>query len=168
MDMQFHAKEADFVSANWAYLKRHWWPFVFNYRLPIGMFVVAIAVLFLHPESSQGSRWILAIGIGLGAYVVVAHRWSWHRQFQRSARARQLISATVNGDFIRLSAENYKVVTSWSDLTDIYESDRVFMFATSKGTVMFLPKASLSKAQIEELRSLISVNARGKVRLASA
>jgi len=84
MDIHFHMNEADYVSANWAYFRHHWLRFLYGYRLPIGIAGAAIAVMLVHPERSQDAAWILSIGIGLIAYILIAHRWTWHRQFQRS------------------------------------------------------------------------------------
>jgi hypothetical protein len=168
MNIHFHMNEADYVSANWAYFRHHWLRFLYGYRLPIGISGAAIAVMLVHPERSQDAAWILSIGIGLIAYILIAHRWTSHRQFQRSPFRQRLVSATINGDSVRLSVENHEVVKTWSELTDIYESHRLFLFGTAKGKILFLPKASMSEPQIKELRSLISAKAMGKVKLTSA
>jgi hypothetical protein len=164
VDFQFHWAEPDYVSANWAYIKRHWWSYVYSYRVPIGIAAASVAVILQYPESSSSIVWILAVGIGLIAYILLTYRWTWRRQSQQFGQG--LISATVDGESIRLSGARYRIVKQWREISDIYESNRVFVFGSGKTKLLFLPKAAMSAAQVNELRDLISANATGKVKLA--
>jgi hypothetical protein len=77
------------------------------------------------------------------------------------------ISAEINGESVTLRGQKSEVTASWRDLADVYESDWGFMFRTAKRKSLFLPKAAMSRLRVEELRVLISNNAKGKVQLAS-
>lgn len=165
MDFQFHSTEPDYLSANWAYTKRHWWSLVYGYRLPIGIAAASVAVILQYPESWRTIVWTLAVGIGLITYILITHRWNWRRQFQSFGQG--LISATVDGESITLRGARYGTNMQWREITDIYESNRVFLFGRTKSRLLFLPKAAMSEPQVNELLGLISTNAKGKVRLAS-
>jgi hypothetical protein len=164
LDHQFHWTEPDYLSANWAYLKRNWWSFVYGFRLPIGIATASVVVILQNPNSWRDIVGILAVGIGLIAYILITYRWSWRRKFQSFGQG--LISATVDGESIRLRGARNVVTMQWLEITDIYESNRVFLFGRSKSRLLFLPKAAMNQPQINELRDLISANAKGKVRLA--
>ena len=164
MDFQFHFKEADYASANWAYIKRHWWRFVYAYRLPIGLTGASIAVILQYPNTWREIVWILAIGVGLIIYILITYRWYWYRQSQGFGQ--RLISATVDGESIRLRGARNEIVRQWREVTDIYESNRVFVFGSANSKILFLPKVAMSQPQINELHALISANAKGRVRLA--
>jgi hypothetical protein len=163
VDFQFNLTESDYVSANWAYIKRHWWRFVYQYRLPIGIAGASVAVILQYPESWRDFIWILAVGIGLITYILITYRWKWHRQFQNFGQ--RLISATVDGESIRLRGARDGIVKQWQEFTDICESNRLFVLASASSRLLFLPKATMSPLQIDELRDLISANAKGKVSL---
>jgi hypothetical protein len=167
MDMQFQWTEAEYVSAQVAYQKRHWFPYIYSYRLPIGMVVVAAAFMCFHPESYQVGGSIMAVGFGLILYVAISYRWRWRRDFRAHPALQKPIAITVAGDSIRLSREKAERVIQWNEITDIYESPRGFFFSTTKRKVpLLVPKLSMTDVQIAELRNIVSVNARGKVRLA--
>jgi hypothetical protein len=166
MDVQFHLKEADFVSAHWVHVKRHWWRFLSRHRWAAEIALAALAVVVLHPETRRVSAWILLGGVALVAAIVIRYRWSWHRQFQK--RGERAISASVSEESITVRGGTQDVVRRWSEVAYVDESDRIFLFGAAKGRVLFLPKSALSQAQIVELRLLISSNAKGKAKLMSA
>jgi hypothetical protein len=163
MDIQFHLKEADFVSAGWMYVKQHWWRFLYRYRHPLEIAGAALAIIVLHPESRRDAAWVLLVGLALIGCVLLRYRWVWHRQFQRFGE--RTVSATVNLESISLRGGKQETVRRSGEFTYICESDRIFLFSTVKGGILFLPKAPLSEAQIGELRCLISAHATGKVKL---
>jgi len=163
VDIQFQWTEPDYVSANWAYIKRHWWRFIYGYRLPIGIAAASMAVILQYPESWRSIIGILAVGIGLIIYVLITHRWNWRRQFRQFGQG--VISGAVDRESIRLHGARYGITMKWSEMTDIYESSRVFLFGRNKSRLLFLPKAAMSQLQISELRDLISVHAKGKIRM---
>jgi hypothetical protein len=164
MEVQFHLKEADQVAAGWSYIKHRWLRYLYRHRHPVAIAGAALAIVVLHPESRRDAVWVFVLGLALIALVLLRYRWAWHRQFQRFGE--RTMSATVNEEAIRLRGAKHEVVRRWEQFAYISESDRVFLFVTFEGRILFLPKTALSQAQIAELRSLISANAKAKVKLA--
>jgi len=164
MESRFPLKEADLVSAHWTYTKRHWWRFLSRHKRAAEIALASLAIVTLHPETRRVSAWILLAALVPVVGVILRYRWTWHREFQDYGE--RIISATVDGESIRLRGRR-DVVRRWNEIAYVDESRRVFLFGTVNGSVLFLPRAALSHAQLAELRLLILTNAKGKTKLAS-
>lgn len=165
MEIQFHLAEADYASASRTYLKHNPWTFFLAFRYPIGIAVAAIAISVQHPDALQSAGWVLAIGIGLGAYFWAVYRRNWYRRFRGRPVGHRLISATIDGDSISFRGQTQEVAGRWDKFRDIFESNRFFVFEGTNRRVLFIPKAALTELQLQELRGVISANAKCKVRL---
>jgi len=163
MEVSFQLNETDYVSANLAYFRRRWWPLLYGYRLPIGIAVIAFAVILQHPESGRDVVGLFAVGIGLIAYILITYRWTWRRRYE--AFGQRTVSATIDRDSIRFHGGRQEVVRGWTEFADIHETNRIFLFEMRNRRVFFLPKSAMNQTQINELRNLISANAKGKVKL---
>lgn len=168
MEVQFRMAEPDYVSANWTYLKQRPWRFVLGYRFPIGLAAVALLIIAKNPERWVDVGCILAVGLTLIGYIFLAHRWSWHRQFQQQGLGERLISLTIDAQSVRLREKTNELASRWDEISFIHEAHLIFMFGTVKGKLIYLPKTAMSQTQIHELKMLIAANARCKVRLTSS
>jgi hypothetical protein len=163
MEFQFKLSEDDYVSAHLSYLKRYPWRFLWWFRYPVAVAGAAILLALQRPDSRHIAAWLFLIAAGTSAYIVLAFRWDRRQEFRRTLLGQRLISATINGESVSWRGEKSEITANWKDIMHVYESHRGFMFRTAKRKNFFLPKAAMSRLQVEELRSFVSSNAKGKV-----
>jgi hypothetical protein len=96
------------------------------------------------------------------------YRRNWNRYFKKTPLWNDIVSATVDGQSIRLVGQSFKVNKDWGEFPNIYESTRLFIFGRGDNKLLFLPKSGMSESQIGELRAIISASAKGEVNLASS
>jgi YcxB-like protein len=165
MTIVFRIHQADFVSAHWAYILRHRFHFIYAYSLPLFMVAVAMIVVLEYPESWPKVGQLIVIGTGMIAWVLFVYWRNWIRRFGNGRFGHQIVTAEVNADGVRTRIQTRQATYTWEAFSDIYESRRVFVFLRRDATFVFFPKSEMNSGQQEELRGLITSNAKGKVKL---
>jgi YcxB-like protein len=167
MIAQFRWNEADLVSAQKVWLRRHPGAHLRGYWFPVAVAVLSVAVLVFKPEAGIASLVGIALALLLFGVSALRTRWRWHRQFKRSALGHDEVTAKVDKHGLDLHSQSYDVYHSWGECSDIYESEGVIIFETANGSFVFLPKRDLSHAQLLDLRNTIVTYARVQPSLAS-
>jgi hypothetical protein len=167
MTIQLHWTESDIASAHWAYLRHSPWRLARQFRRPIVAIAVSTMILFQYPESWQIIGWLILFNTGTIAFDMFFYRRNWNRYFKKTPLWNDLVSATVDGQSIRLEGQTFEVNKDWAEFTNVYESARLFVFGRADNKLLFLPKSGMSESQIRELRAIISTSAKGKVKLES-
>ena len=168
MTIQIRWTEADIASAHWAYLRQSPWRLARQFRRPIVAVIVSVIILFQYPESWQTVGWLILFDAGTIAFDMFFYRRNWDRYFKKTPVWNDVVSATIDGQSIRLQGQSFEVIRAWREFSNIYESNRLFVFGRADKKLSFLPKTGMSELQIAELRAIISAHANGKVRLASS
>lgn len=168
MTMDVRYAESDYVSAQTAWLMQHPFALVRGFWYPLAVLVVVIIAVANHPEHWRNAVIVALIAVGLIAFSLLITRWRWHRQFKKIPWMQHLVSATLDGQGIKLKGEGFEAVDYWGTISDIRETDSVFVFFQAGSAFIFLPKREMSPFQLKEIRSVIGSNARGKIKLAPA
>jgi hypothetical protein len=167
MTIQLRWTESDIASAHWAYLRYSPWRLARQFRRPIVAVAVSIIILFQYPESWRIVGWLILLDVGAIAFDMFFYRRTWNQYFKKTPLWNDIVSATVDGQSIRLEAQSFKIAKDWGEFANIYESTRLFVFGRSDNKLLFLPKSGISESQIVELRTIISASAKGTVNLGS-
>jgi hypothetical protein len=167
MTVQFQWSEADFVSAQKVWLRRHPWAHLRGYWFPVVIAALSVAVVVFKPE--VGLKGLLGIALALLLFGLSAllTRWRWHRHFKRTPLWHDDVTARVDQHGINLQSQSYNVHHSWGECSDIYEAEGVIIFEAANGSFVFLPKRDMSQAQLLDLRNTIVTYARVQAQLAS-
>jgi hypothetical protein len=168
MTIQLRWTEADIASAHWAYLTQSPWRLARQFRRPIMAIAVSVIILFQFPDSWQIVGWLIVFNAGTITFDLFFYRRNWNRYFKKTAVWNDVVSATLDGQSIKLQGQSFEVTRGWREFSNIYESNRLFVFWRADNKLSFLPKTGMSELQIAELRSMISANANGTVKLASS
>jgi hypothetical protein len=167
MTLQFSWTDSDIASAHWAYLMQHPWRLARQFRRPLVAGAVSIVILFQYPASWQIVGWLILLDVGAIAFDLFFYRRNWNKYFKKTPLWNDILSATVDGQSIRLEGQSFKVNKNWEEFSSIYESARLFVSGRVDNKLLFLPKSGMSESQIAELRAIISASAKGTVKLAS-
>lgn len=81
---------------------------------------------------------------------------------------RNRVSVTVDGQGIKLKGQSFEAVDYWGTISEIHETNKVFMFFSPSNAFIFFPKREMAVLEVIEVRSVIASNAKGKVRLATS
>jgi hypothetical protein len=168
MTIRFRWTDSDIASAHWAYLMQRPWRLARQFRRPIVAVAVSIVILFQYPASWQTVGWLILLDVGTIAFDLFFYRRNWNQYFKKTPLWNDALSATVDGQSIRLEGQTFKVDKDWGEFTNVYESARLFVFGRADNKLLFLPKSGISESQIRELRAIISTSAKGKVKLSSS
>ena len=108
---------------------------------------------------------ILAALMALPETIRTARKW--HRHFNRffSKDAENL--ATIDERGVTIAAQGRRETHGWQGFSRIYDAGRVVVFEKDADHFVFLPKAAMSGAQLDELRRLAITAPNCKVSLAS-
>lgn len=164
MTVQFRWAEADYASAGWAWYKHHPWKLALGFWYSILILVVVGIAAFENPQSW---RIELSVSVGIVGFAVLVQRYRWHRYFAKTPLFHDDVSAAIDGQSIKLSGKTFQAIHQWGGFSDVYETGRVFVLEKTTSAFVFLPKAGMGQSQIHELRSVISANAKCKVKFAS-
>jgi hypothetical protein len=167
MTIQFRWTDSDIASAHWAYLMQRPWRLARQFRRPIVAVAVSIGILFQYPASWQTVGWLILLDVGTIAFDLFFYRRNWNQYFKKTPLWNDTLSATVDGQSIRLEGQSFKLNKNWEEFSNICESARLFVFGRADNKLLFLPKSGMSESQIAELRAIISASAKGTVKLAS-
>jgi hypothetical protein len=168
MTIKLRWTESDIASAHWAYLRHSPWRLARQFRRPIVAIAVSTVILFQYPESWQIIGWLILFNAGTITFDMFFYRRNWNRYFKKTPLWNDIVSATFDGQSVRLVGQSFKVNKDWGEFPNIYESTRLFIFGRGDNKLLFLPKSGMSEAQIGELRAIISASAKGEVNLASS
>jgi hypothetical protein len=166
MNVQLRWTDADVASAHWAYLRHNPLPFIRYFRYSIVAVVVSGTILIQYPESWKVVGWLIFLDAGTIAYQLFLSRRSTNLRFKNSRLWQDTVSVIIEGNSIRMTGPSFDKTVEWSEFSEIFESKSIFIFGTGRKKILFLPKSGMSESQIEELRTLISTYAKGKVHLA--
>ena len=167
MIAQFHWNEADYVSAQKVWLRRHPWTHLRGYWFPVAVGALSAAIVVFKPDVGLKGMFGVALALLLIGFSALRTRWRWHQNFKRTPLWHDEVAAKVDQNGINLHSQSYDVHHSWGECSDIYESEGVINFETANGSFVFLPKRNLSHAQLRDLRNTIVTYARVEARLAS-
>lgn len=167
MIAQFHWNEADFVSAQKVWLRRHPGAHLRGYWFPVVVAALSVAILVFKPEVAIAGLVGVVLALLLLGFSGIRTRWRWHQQFNRSALSRDEVTAKVDKQGLNLHSQNYDVYHSWGECAEIYEAEGVVVFETANESFVYLPKRDLSHAQLLDLRNTIVTYARVEAELAS-
>src|ERR1700730_17096659 len=119
MTIQFRWSEADFVSAQWTWIKNHPWKLVLGFWYPIAILILAIAIFATNPNPGKWVNFlpILLIVAGIVGFALLLQRWRWHRQFKRTPLWRDEVLATVDGQSIRLKGQTFESTQYWGQFS---------------------------------------------------
>jgi hypothetical protein len=168
MTIQLRWTEADIASAHWAYLSDKPWRLARQFRRPIVAMIVSAIVLIQYPESWQLIGWIILLNAGAIAFDMFFYRRNWNQYFKKTPLWNDVLSVIADGQMIRFQGTSVDVARNWREFSNIHESSRLFVFARTDNKFSFLPKTGMSESQIAELRTIISANAKCKVKLTSS
>jgi len=169
MDIQFHRTEADYVSAQTAWLLRH--PLAIGRSIiPLAGLALALVIVpirfVLHRASWQELLAVLAwTGWPVLSYFWVRRRW--RKIFAKSHQESVDVSATIDERGVTLSSQGEQKTHAWVGFSRIYESSRVVVLEKGDGDFIYLPKRAMNAGQRGEFQHLASSAATCKVRLAS-
>jgi len=167
MIAQFHWNEADFVSAQKVWLRRHPWAHLRGYWFPVVVAALSVAVLVFKPEVGIGGLAGIALALLLFGFSALMTRWRWHRNFKQTPLWHDEATARVDQHGINLQSQSFDIHHSWGECADIYEAAGVIIFEAANASFVFLPKRDMSQAQLLDLRNTIVAYARVQPQLAS-
>lgn len=156
---QFRSTESDYVSAQWAIIKRHPLKIVAAFRYVVSVFViVALAAI-------ANAKWhflflLLLACLGFVVFGLLVQRWRWHRSFRKAPFSGQDVLAEVDRQTIKLRSPAFEAAYPWEEFADAYETPRGFVFEGTDSTFVFMPKAGIEESQAAELRNLMAANAK--------
>lgn len=165
-DLQYTAP--DYVSAQTAWLIQHPFTLIRGFWYPFVIFVAMVILVAYHPERWRNAAIGGLFAVGLTAFSLLITRWRWHRQFNKTPWMQNRVSVTVDGQGIKLKGQSFEAVDYWGTISAIRETDKVFMFLSPNNAFIFFPKQGMPAFQVSEIRSVISSNAKGKVKLAAS
>lgn len=161
MTAQFRWVEADYVSAQWARIKRH------PLKLAVGLrYVISVFIIIVFAAIAN-AKWhallvMSLVFLGLVVFGLLMQRWRWHRSFKKTPLFRDDVSAAIDGQSVKLRGRTFEASHDWREFAEVYESTRVFLLERANDTFLFLPKARMSQSQVDELRELIAANGKRK------
>jgi hypothetical protein len=167
MIAQFHWSEADYVSAQRVWLRRHPWAHLRGYWFPVAVAALSVAIVVFKPEAGLRGLMGIALALLLFGFSALLTRWRWHRHFRRTPLWHDQVTAKVDQHGVNLHSQSYDVHHSWGECSDIYEAAGVIVFETANQSFVFLPKRDMSFAQLLDLRNTIVTYARVEARLAN-
>jgi hypothetical protein len=167
MTAQFNWSEADYVSAQKVWLRRHPWAHLRGYWFPVVIAALSAAIVLFKPETGLKGLMGIALALLLFGFSALMTRWRWHRQFERNPLWHDEFTAKVDQHGVNLHSQSYDVHHSWAECSDIYEAEGVIVFEAANESVVFIPKRDMSCAQLLDLRNTIMTYARVQPRLAS-
>lgn len=167
MTAQFHWHEADYVSAQKVWLRRHPWVHLRGYWFPVTVAAFSVAIVLFKPDVGIKGLMGVALALVLFGFSAVRTRWRWHRGFRQTPLWHDEVTAKVDKHGVNLHSQSYDIYHSWGECSDIYESEGVINFETANGSFVFIPKRDLSQAQLRDLRNTIATYARVQPSLAS-
>ena len=167
MIAQFHWNEADYVSAQKVWLRRHPWTHLRGYWFPVAVAALSVAIVLFAPQVGLKGLIGIVLALFLIGFSALRTRWRWHRQFTRVALWRDEVTAKVDKNGLNLHSQSYDVYHSWGECSDIYESEGVIVFETANESFVFLPKRDMSHAQLLDLKTAIRTYARVEAQLAT-
>jgi hypothetical protein len=167
MIAQFHWSEADYVSAQKVWLRRHPWAHLRGYWFPVTVAALSIAIVVFKPEVGVRGMMGVALALLLFGFSALRTRWRWHQDFKLTPLWHDEATAKVDQHGVNLQSQSYDVHHSWGECSDIYESEGVIIFEEANGSFVFLPKRDMSFAQLLDLRNTIVTYARVQPQLAS-
>lgn len=121
-------------------------------------------VLQRAPPAGDPSVWgtlILAV-VAVGS-VVYAIKLGERRSEEAERREQHPDVYTLNDAGLEVSAVDDLALMSWSSMTRVHETDRLFLFAAGSD-VLYLPKRALDAEQEARVRALIARHAPAAVR----
>ena len=167
MTAQFHWKEADFVSAQKVWLRRHPWAHLRGYWFPVVIAVLSVAIVVFKPEVGLKGLVGIALALILFGFSALRTRWRWHRDFRQTPLWRDQVTAKVDQHGVNLRSQSYDIHRSWGECSDIYEAEGVIVFEAANESFVFLPKRDMSRAKLLDLRNTILTYARVRPELAT-
>lgn len=167
MITQFHWSEADYVSAQKVWLRRHPWAHLRGYWFPVAVAALSIAIVVFKPEAGIKGMMGVALALLLFGFSALRTRWRWHRDFKLTPLWHDKATARVDQHGVNLQSQSYDIHHSWGECSDIYETAGVIIFEAADESFVFLPKRDMSRAQLLDLRNTIVTYARVEPRLAS-
>ena len=167
MIAQFNWSEADFISAQKVWLRRHPWAHLRGYWFPVVIAALSAAIVVFKPEG--GLKGLVGIGLALllFGFSALMTRWRWQRHFTRTPLWHDEFTAKIDQHGVNLRSESINVHRSWGECSQIYEADGVIVFETANQSFVFIPKRDLSFAQLLDLKTAIKTYARVQPELAS-
>ena len=167
MTAQFHWREADYVSAQKVWLRRHPWAHLRGYWFPVVVAALSVAAVVLKPE--LGIKGLVGIALALLLFGVSAFmtRWRWHWHFKRTPLWHEEVTAKVDQHGLNLRSQSINLHRSWGECSQIYEAGGVIVFETENHSFVFLPKRDMSYAQLLDLKTTIRTYARVRPELAN-
>jgi hypothetical protein len=168
MTADFQYTEADFVSAQIAWLMKHPFVLIRGFWYPIALLVVVAIAVFNHPEHWRNAVIGALIAIGLVALSLIITRWRWRRQFCKTPWMQNRVSAIIDGKGVKLTGQSFEATDHWSGISEACESSGLFMFVRPGKSFVFIPKRAMTQLQLNEIRATIVSNARGKIKLAAS
>ena len=167
MTAQFHWREADYVSAQKVWLRRHPWAHLRGYWFPVLMAAISVAVVMFKPEWGVKSLVGIALALLLFAFSALMTRWRWHWHFKRTPLWHEEVTAKADQHGVNLRSESINVHRSWGECSQISGADGCIVFETANQSFVFIPKRDLSFAQLLDLKTAIKTYARVQPELAS-
>jgi len=167
MIAQFHWSEADYVSAQKVWLRRHPWAHLRGYWFPVAVAALSIAIVVFKPEVGVKGMMGVALALLLFGFSALRTRWRWHQDFKLTPLWHDEATARVDQHGVNLQSQSYDVHHSWGECSDIYETPGVIIFEAADESFVFIPKRDMSYAQLLDLRNTIVTYARVPPQLAS-
>ena len=167
MTAQFHWREADYVSAQKVWLRRHPWAHLRGYWFPVVVAALSVAVVVLKPEVGAKGLVGIALALLLFGFSAVLTRWRWHWHFKRTPLWHDEVTARVDQHGLNLRSQSINLHRSWGECSQIYEAGGVIVFETENHSFVFLPKRDMSYAQLLDLKTTIRTYARVRPELAN-
>lgn len=167
MIAQFHWNEADYVSAQKVWLRRHPWAHLRGYWFPVVVAAISVAVIVMKPD--VGIKGLIGVALALlfFGFSAVRTRWRWHRDFKHTPLWHDEVTAKVDQHGVGLQSQSYDIRHSWGECSDIYEAEGVIVFEAANQSFVFLPKRDMSYAQLLDLKNTIVTYARVEAQLAA-
>ena len=161
MTAQFRWVEADYVSAQWARIKRHPLRLAASFRYVISVFLIVVIA------GIANQKWHALLVVFVDALLLVVlglllQRWRWHRSFKKTPLFREEVSATIDRQSVKLRGRSFEATHDWGEFAEVYESTRVFLLERANDTFLFLPKTHMIQSQADELREIISAGMKRK------
>ena len=166
MTAQFHWREADYVSAQKDWLRRHPWAHLRGYWFPVVIAALSAAIVVFKPEVGLKGLVVIALALLLFGFSALMTRWRWHRHFTRTPLWHDEFTAKVDQHGVNLHSQSYDVHHSWAECSDIYEAHGVVIFEIANQSFVFIPKRDMSYAQLLDLKTAIMTYARVRPSLA--
>jgi len=167
MNVQFRWTESDYIAAQLAWLYRRPWKILFGFWYSITLLCIVAAALVMKPQNWRNELLGVLLAVGIATPGIIRSWWRWHRQFKKAYSPDVEYIATVDERGVTLAAQGQQKTHWWAGFSRIYESRRVVVFEKGDDGIMFLPKATMSGAQLDELRRLAVFAPNCRVRLAA-